>query len=412
MKKWKFIFSASFASLALPIASISCARSVETPAKIAQDQQFKDKNLTQVVENIYVENVLANLYQKNYAELINDINSNYFEDAYKAFEIYSIQELNKSPLYFVSQLSKFTSEGIFSDQQLTILKSADNIAINQIPSKEAFKIFLQQKQTGISKKINEILLVSKYFEINNKEYLEKINSDFKDNQDQYDLNYFNFISYLVKNKPVQKWGFESSDNIDIFSYPIKVIQKVSDYQDLARNLAKESLSVDPALVFTNNKDLEAKLIGYQGILIDQASKYNINFSVSDIKELKNDALSGFVVNDSSIFDLSKVDQEGNLEKSIKIYNAKDKKVSATYLNVLLPSVKEIKETVEDKEVTKQILSVENSYFADKIQSLIFAIALKDDKLFQTALEAFKKLGYSIQVDDETLKETLKESKLI
>lgn len=391
------------AATTLVFASASCGRVVETAEKADQDKKLSDKNVVAIAQNLFVKNVLFDKYNQdkvvdfNFENEFKNMDSVLFGDAYNAFTIYALNKLSQSSLYFVNMWSTWTNAGIFTDQEIKLVKE-DLQQIDKVPTKDTFKVIYLNAKTGVANDINNLLLVLKYFDIKDDESLKKLDTTFDIDKENMDLNYLNLIKYVLDKKPIQKWGFETTETIDIFSATLKFINNIDDYQKAAVQFANTAKTIDPRLVVSNNESFEKNLSGYQGLLINSATPYNLNYSVDFLKSANPAALSGFYGNEANSRNLIAV-TNNVLNNAIPIYNKATKKISATYINMLAPT--------HEMQNNKNVLTFKNSPYLPALNKMIISFALIDHDLVNTSIKAFVKLGYSISTSEKLVGDLLK-----
>lgn len=394
----KFILP--IAATTLVFASASCGRVVETAEKADQDKKLSDKNVVTIAQNLFVKNVLATKYNENNVSNFNfekefeKTDSMLFNNAYDAFTIYALNKLSQNSLYFVNMWSIWTSAGIFTDEELKLIK-ADLQQIDKVPSKDTFKVIYLNEKTGVANDINNLLLVLKYFDIKDEESLKKLDTNFDSDKENMDLNYLNLIKYVLDKKPIQKWGFETTQTIDIFSATYKFVNNIEDYQKSAVQFASTAKTIDPRLIISNNQNFEENLSGYQGVLINSADSYNLDYSVNFLKSANLSALSGFFGNEATSKSLINV-RNNLLVNPIPLYNKTTKKITATYINMLAPTHDE-----------QNKLTFKNSPYLSSINKMIISFALIDKDLINLSIKAFVKLGYSISTSEKLVADLLK-----
>ncbi|ADE19367.1 HinT-interacting membrane complex lipoprotein P60 [Mycoplasma crocodyli] len=414
MKRKLLILSTLSTSVIAPIAfTISCGKNQDSSDLIKQDELFKGANVKVVAEKIWTEKTLASLYNIK-APTLNDefLNkeSQYYKDAYQAFKTFSEFSVGLDELFYMKQLSTWSSQGIFTADEANKLAS---ITKGQ-PTEEQFNIIYKNKATGFSIDLNKLLLVNKYFDIKDDKSLLKIHPDYAKNKPNYDTNQYNLIAYAMSKNFVQKWEYVSKEVTDLFSEKTKTINKISDFTKLLSKTYEQSVVANEQLLFTENKETELKLGGYVGLVADGINAYGLDVDMDKLKNATKGFLYGFYSNndDKSLVHL-KTNSE-DFEKSIPLYNVKNKDLSVTYLNLILPIGKEVEEKDKDGKVTgkSKVLSFDNTIYKDHLTKLSFSFVLADKNVFDVAKSAFIKLGYKLQVDDPILKETLKGSDLI
>ncbi|QZE12114.1 HinT-interacting membrane complex lipoprotein P60 [Mycoplasma sp. Ms02] len=400
---------------ALPLASVACSRTIDSSEKIKQDQDLKNTAVKNNAKNLFIESILLKEYNsanateaKSLNELFEKEGSKLYEDAYLYFKTESAYRLSADSLHFLNLFSKWTQAGAFSASELEVLQPF--FVVDSQPNEEAFKVLYKNTKIDFRSSINQALLVKKYFELTKVDDLKKLDSSYDQNKDNYDADQYNLIKYVLDKKPIQKWEYSSNDLAELFSWTNKQIRTVEDYQKLVENTYEANELANEDLLFSNNTKFEKKLGGYKGIVLNQASTYNLDFSLNALKATVQDNNSGFYSQTDK--KLVKINEDGNLESPISLYNSATKKLSATYVNKIAPISKE--ETIEgaSDNAKKVYLSFDNTAYAQNINKLYFALIQADSSLANTALKAFVKLGYKLETDNEIIKETLKGSDFI
>ncbi|EFF41334.1 HinT-interacting membrane complex lipoprotein P60 [Mycoplasmopsis alligatoris] len=413
MKRKKLFLSAISAAFIAPsVLAVSCGRNEDSAELIKQNDLFKSGKAKTVANKIWVEQVLKKLYNvtdKSLQEEFANKNSQYYKDALSAFNTFSEFSLATDELFYLKQLSDWSSKGIFTKSEVANLASITK----QAPNESQFNIIFKNQSTDLSFDINKLLLVNKYFEVKDESLLLKMHDDFAKNKPNYDVNQYNLLAYALSKNYVQKWEYVSKDITDLFSEKNKTISSIEDYSKLLSSTYDQAVVAHKNLLFSDNSAIEAKLGGYKGLTPDSISKYGLEMDTDKLKLATKEALYGFFSNseDKSLIHLKNGTNE--LSRPIPLYNAKTNELSVTYLNLILPIGKKVETKDKDgKAITSTVLSFDNTIYAKNLSRLAYLFMLSDKTLYDTAKSGFLKLGYKLKVTDPVILEELKGSELL
>lgn len=251
-------------------------------------------------------------------------------------------------------------------------------------------------ETDVKFNTQKLLLVLKYFELNDAKSLQKVNQNYALQKDNYDNNQFNLIDYVLNKKLVQSWSYDNqSDKNDVFSTLTRSIQNVSDYNNLLKNTpALLNVASQELLFNANNSAAEVTMGGFANLKALPAEvklSYDLQ-SLLQVTEAKK--LSGFYnYQNNTLVPLS------NTSLEAPVFVSRDGQLlKVSYFNQVAP----IKDTIDGKDV----LSFNKTAYASKLFNLEVNLAAYDDKLYNTAKSAFVALGYLLEVNNETLKEKI------
>ncbi|SJZ58140.1 HinT-interacting membrane complex lipoprotein P60 [Mycoplasmopsis verecunda] len=407
-KFWNKALLIAPASL-LPLAMTSCGVDRDTEAKKVQDKDFKSDNIATIIENDWLNSTLKALYGvEQSAELTT--NETYKTDALNAYQSFiAYQNLKNNPFYKLEQLKKWASEGILSKSEQEIFGdflSPQTVQNDQHSNyykaeinQNEFNVLYANKETGVAYTVNKILLVNKYFQVSNLANLEKMDPSATSlYKTQFQLDQFNLINYVITNKTVQLWRYQTSNKNYIFSMANITVDKVQDYNDLILNSSIASDNPSPQLLINQNAPYEVTMGGYQGIT---SNPFPMSYTVDDLlNKTASDIAVGFY--DSVNGKLVKVNENQELASPILVSKG-GKDIDVAYMGQIIPVGKTItkKVTKDGKEVEEQskILSFDETPFASNLSKLGILLAINDENLYKTAQKAFAALGYKVQVDD-------------
>ncbi|TNK83524.1 hypothetical protein C4M96_02125 [Mycoplasmopsis pullorum] len=415
MKFKRFWFTTPLA-VAAPMSVVACGRDVETEAKIQQDKMLSNDKVKTVAEYLWVENVLLNSYKSQNADnsklvdLFNDSNSQFYKDAYAAFKIYANSNLENNAIFFLDKYSTWNNEGIFTSEETELIQSES--VIKKVPSEELFKVLYKNYSTGISTEINKFLLVLKYFEISDSESLKVLDSNYSTNSNNYTEKYYNLIAYVLNKKPIQYWEYSNSNADALFAWTQKTLNGIDQYQKMISTTYDSIKKAYTENLIKANSEIDSQLGGYKGIAINKASTYNLDYSLSTLKSLKASALSGFYSNDKNNNNLILVNSEGKLEKSLSLYDNSNKKINATYINMIAPIGVEVTTGEGENQTKTTKLTFDGTGYENSLNLLVFNLLSVDSTLFSSAVSAFKKLGYKLEATNTIVADKLKGSDFI
>ncbi|WP_435130183.1 HinT-interacting membrane complex lipoprotein P60 [Mycoplasma sp. 6243] len=430
LKRFNYFALSSLISI-LPIATVACGTKVNTPEKTKQELSFEKKDaIKKEIEKTWLLGVVSKYYNldlnnKNQTQINETLlqSQSFATDAYNAYLAYLAFESQKDNDFYNKELAKLQKLGLFNQNDLNLLQP-QNITNNH-PNMDQFKLLFKIDESDVRFNVLKNLLVATYFKINKKEELEKINkSDYDANKDNFDLNNFLLIDYLVKNQFVQLWQYKSSNADDIFTLQTRQISSINDYNNLAKTSYTTNKNASDDLLFFDASQ-QKQLASYVGILKnDNKFRFLVgkDGATSNIEILKNIAnysdLSGFY--DPVNSRLVSVDANGNLSQAINI-SSDDKNIQVSFFNWVLPIGKTIEIDNPDKDkqgqpakITKKIISFDATPFKDKIIKLSVLLNLSDSALYDQVVKAFLDLGYrvSVGIDDAKLKDSAKDSKFL
>lgn len=416
LKKWfKKSLVLSAVSIAVPIAAVSCGVIQNSPELERQNTTFSSENAAERIENLWVEKVLERLFSVNNSSLDSEIDnseSQFFKNAYQAFMSYSQFQLAKDELFFLKQISEWSTAGIFNADQTTSINQLK--AINTAPTLEQFKILYKVKASKVAEEVNKLLLIEKYFKIDNESDLQKIFTDFTVNKPNYDSKHYPLITYVLTKQPIQTWNYNSSNPVDLFSSRNKTVASVNDFQNLFIGTFEQAQAANSNLLFSANEVLESKLSGFKGLEIEKAQNFNLSFSVADLKQAKSNSLYGFFPNSTTRKLITVSSDNNTLQSAFPLYNTTSKQLSAVYVNQIAPIGKTVDTKDDNGNVTGQnvVLSFDGTVYESNINKLIYILSLTDSTIYTTAKTAFTNLGYKLTTTDEVLKKTLEKSGLL
>lgn len=414
MSKIKYLSSSL---LILPALSVvSCGRVENSIEKTKQDDDFKSDEIKSIAESIWTEKVLLDLYSEENSEVkklsdyLENKESKFYKEALLTFDIYASNNLSKDPNFFVKMYAEWNKKGWLTSEEQKILVPFNIPTVK--PGTEVFELIYKNGKTEINKTINNSLLTLKYFSINNEEQLKKLDSNFETNKSKYDLNYYNLISYIIDSKPYQVWEYEETNTSNIFVTRNKIISTTSDFKELLADKYDLNYRVSENELLLPNRGYLTEFGGYKGIVVNNASKYNLDYTFSKlIAKNKDSVVNGFYSNNADKKIVS-VNNEGKLTTSISLYDEESKKLKAAYVVQIIPTVKEIEKVENDKTKVEKILSFDESIFKNKLTELMIMLSFSDSSITTKAISSFKKIGYKLEPIYEILKETLKGSDFI
>ncbi|WP_416374308.1 HinT-interacting membrane complex lipoprotein P60 [Mycoplasmopsis cynos] len=316
---------------------------------------------------------------------------------------------------FGKEISKLLSEGLISDAQFKELESI-TLTVNPDIKLNQFLTLYNLKESGVKLSVNKLLLIYKYFTLSKEDDIKKVyNSNFQSRKDDYVLQNFILIDYLVNKKIAQVWKYESTNDNDIFTLSVKTISNIDDYNKITQKIFDVKKIATKDVLFSKN-EFEATLGGYKGI---ETTSLSFDYSLNALKENTSDTiLSGFY--DFNNNKLVKVNSDKTLAQAISVL-PEGNKINITYLNRLAPIGKSFqidnpntKEKTKNPKITVKKLTLENTYFSSNLLKLIVALSQNDNNLYTLATEAFVNLGNKItlKVDDPNLKKALEGLKYV
>lgn len=379
-------------SAIMPVSAIaiSCGTTVDDPEKVAQDKLLNSNNAKLAAEKFWLGQSLASLYGSTSAELTS--NEKYKQEALNAYKVYVASQNLKDPFYLWNQVNSWNLKGLFNESaELNSLKKYKSSV-----DETSYWLAYNKDETDVKFNTQKLLLVLKYFELNDAKSLQKVNQNYALQKDNYDNNQFNLIDYVLNKKLVQGWSYDNqSDKNDVFSTLTRSIQNVSDYNNLLKNTpALLNVASQELLFNANNSAAEVTMGGFANLKALPAEvklSYDLQ-SLLQVTEAKK--LSGFYnYQNNTLVPLS------NASLEAPVFVSRDGQLlKVSYFNQVAP----IKDTIDGKDV----LSFNKTAYASKLFNLEVNLAAYDDKLYNTAKSAFVALGYLLEVNNETLKEKL------
>ncbi|AKF41481.1 lipoprotein [Mycoplasmopsis canis] len=397
------------ASLSIfPVLTIACGRDVNTTEKIEQDKLFASSNAKDVIELMWLDETLKNVYK--ISEKSNIENQAFKNEAYQVYKTFVKNELHKDSKYLSKQIADLLSKGALKSDEFKKLQSLLNSYLPEI-SLEQFMILYLNKESNVHLITNKNLLVHKYLTISNEDEIKKVySSKYDSRKNDYVLDNFILIDYLINKKITQTWLYESSSDNDVFTSSFKTINNINDYNEISLKHFDSSKVANSDVLFSN-REFETTLGGYKGL---ETTSLSFDYSLATLKELTADSVvSGFY--DFSKNNLVKVDSNTKtLANSISI-SPEGKKVKISYLNRIVPIGKEF--TIDNpdasqREKTPKInvkkLTIEGTYFANDLVKLSTSLYSFDQSLYNSAVDAFVALGNKIKLElkDENLKKAI------
>ncbi|UWV93534.1 hypothetical protein NW062_06425 [Mycoplasmopsis cynos] len=92
--------------LVFPTVAIACGREVNSNEKITQDQLFSSTNVKNVVESLWLDNTLKNLYSIGKSDDIIK-NKKFQDDAFGAYKTFVQIELQKDSKYLLKKFQNY-----------------------------------------------------------------------------------------------------------------------------------------------------------------------------------------------------------------------------------------------------------------------------------------------------------------
>lgn len=395
--------------LALPMIVVSCGKTVDSPEKVAQDPILKKEAKT-MKEQLNVRLILQDLYKVgNLQSELEKKDSEYYKDAYSAFNVYSKTQIAKDPLYF------YTKEQEWKNKFKYNAYGTADLTFNQTPDENKFVAYIKNIHTGIEFEINKMLLVKKYFLTDKKGSLTKGNGVVKLDI-KYDQNQYNLIDYVLKNKPSQQWQIVSKNASDIFTGTTETISNWKQFNEIAtdQKYYSQKVSQDLSLGIVNGtQDFgDYKLYGYVGLVKNGLSSFGDLNKLYDRNNFKVDR----VVVKHGFYDTQNKVLRGynELDKHpIAPWLEASKELKATYMNLIIPDYVKAKITdsdyeekrKEDKKYDGYISFSSKSYSPEKLNVLIYLLSVMDPKIYtDLAIKFYEKLGYKIESDVQAIKD--------
>lgn len=406
MKLFKKLLA--FSSIGLvPMVAVACGRDVKTDEKIRQDKLFAGKNVKDVVESLWLGNTLKSLY--NISETKNIDNEKFKADAYQVYKTFLKNQFQKDTKYLQKEIISLLSKGLISNTQYNSLQSLISSYYPNI-TMEQFLILYNIKESKVQLTVEKNLLVNKYLTISTKEDLEKVYaSTYSKRKDDYDLNNFILINYLIDKKLTQTWSFSSSSENDVFTSSVKTINKIDDYASLSLKTFDAAKVANDDVLFSS-LPFERKIGGFKGL---ESSSLNFDYSLDVLKNNNSKTLTnGFY--DYSKKTLIKVNEDETLAEPLPI-TSQSNSILVTYVNRLLPLAKDYTIQNPDESKRREIpivnikkLTLEGTPLINDLIKLTTSLYNYDSNLYEEAVSAFVKLGNKIklEVEDQNLKKAI------
>lgn len=398
----------AFSSIGLvPMVAVACGRDVKTDEKIRQDKLFAGKNVKDVVESLWLGNTLKSLY--NISETKNIDNEKFKADAYQVYKTFLKNQFQKDTKYLQKEIISLLSKGLISNTQYNSLQSLISSYYPNI-TMEQFLILYNIKESKVQLTVEKNLLVNKYLTISTKEDLEKVYaSTYSKRKDDYDLNNFILINYLIDKKLTQTWSFSSSSENDVFTSSVKTINKIDDYASLSLKTFDAAKVANDDVLFSS-LPFERKIGGFKGL---ESSSLNFDYSLDVLKNNNSKTLTnGFY--DYSKKTLIKVNEDETLVEPLPI-TSQSNSILVTYVNRLLPLAKDYTIQNPDESKRREIpivnikkLTLEGTPLINDLIKLTTSLYNYDSNLYEEAVSAFVKLGNKIklEVEDQNLKKAI------
>ncbi|WP_029513664.1 HinT-interacting membrane complex lipoprotein P60 [Mycoplasmopsis primatum] len=470
MKKNKLILLGSLSTSFIPAVSVmsaKCGHETKNAERLEQEKQLKDEKRVSEIQDIWNILALSKKYNikadgtidhatliKNFENEFKRPKSKLFEESYKAYKIYALEQIAKDEYYFVNKVNDWNKNNIFNDNPFNWLSTKE---FPGETNKDDFIKIWSVDSTGIRKEINNMLLVKAYFEIselkdlqtianNIEEAKKKENEKDKDKDKDKDknkekdkkeekkdktqkfeyyengkdakfgLNHYYLNKYAFENKYIQLWNRLFSDkntSNDIFTKPeIKnTISTLEDYNAFFKDTAEEGKKIKEWEILSSNKDIESKLSGYIGFQKDPGS-YGLSWDEGDNKK-RTDSAQNYGMYDplNQILFSFKELQEGKVKSSVPTAD-KNGKLTVTYINQIVPNGIKTKlpkkddylkgKEVEDKDKKEvDVLSFENTIYKGNLDLLSYMFYTKDSaNLVTKATETFAHLGIKIKINKD------------
>lgn len=406
MKLFKKLLAFSSIGL-IPMVAVACGRDVKTDEKIRQDKLFAGKNVKDVVESLWLGNTLKSLY--NISETKNIDNEKFKADAYQVYKTFLKNQFQKDTKYLQKEIISLLSKGLISNTQYNSLQSLISSYYPNI-TMEQFLILYNIKESKVQLTVEKNLLVNKYLTISTKEDLEKVYaSTYSKRKDDYDLNNFILINYLIDKKLTQTWSFSSSSENDVFTSSVKTINKIDDYASLSLKTFDAAKVANDDVLFSS-LPFERKIGGFKGL---ESSSLNFDYSLDVLKNNNSKTLTnGFY--DYSKKTLIKVNEDETLAEPLPI-TSQSNSILVTYVNRLLPLAKDYTIQNPDESKRREIptvnikkLTLEGTPLINDLIKLTTSLYNYDSNLYEEAVSAFVKLGNKIklEVEDQNLKKAI------
>ncbi|WP_416373571.1 HinT-interacting membrane complex lipoprotein P60 [Mycoplasmopsis cynos] len=215
---------------------------------------------------------------------------------------------------FGKEISKLLSEGLISDAQFKELESI-TLTVNPDIKLNQFLALYNLKESGVKLSVNKLLLIYKYFTLSKEDDIKKVynSNSFQSRKDDYVLQNFILIDYLVNKKIAQVWKYESTNDNDIFTLSVKTISNIDDYNKITQKIFDVKKIATKDVLFSKN-EFEATLGGYKGI---ETTSLSFDYSLNALKENTSDTiLSGFY--DFNNNKLVKVNSDKTLAQAISV----------------------------------------------------------------------------------------------
>ncbi|VEU78281.1 HinT-interacting membrane complex lipoprotein P60 [Mycoplasmopsis columbinasalis] len=435
MKKlWKF--SALAATAALPVVAVSCGNTVDTIAKLQQDELLKKAEVATLIEQNWLKGLIQELYKPTNTTMTQaELNEAFevepekysetlFNDAYKAFRFYAEKQLATNTYFFQELNNTLISKGNVNPTDASTL--ADKTQSLLTPSENVFRIYWKTPESNVRFEILKMLAVYKYFSVSDLETLNKMSKDTEKitwvvtASPKYSLTNYFLNKYALTKRMVQIWEKTTTDPgtpDDFFiqktgniSGPVTFNEYFKDTDAYQKQLTPQSVN----LLVSDSSAPDTKLVGYVGFRTN-VSDYGLNWDYEQLKNVTADSQNkAFLTrgyydpNRSTLIQIS-----NDPDKGYTSYNpyVKDKTTNTTtvkiaYLNQIVPlagveqAPKTSEENAELGDVT--VLSFANTIFKDQIDKLSYIYYQNDDALFKTAQEAFVRLGYKIHIKENVI----------
>lgn len=403
--------------VAIPFVSASCAKNVKTVEKIKQDNLIKADAAEQLKAK-FTRATLLSLYKikfndsnnldETYLNEFKKEESDLFKDSEKAFKLYAKNKLDKDKYYFAQKVVDWTSSRILNNQEIETLKT---IQPHSEITKDHFKALWLNEKTGIRAEIEKMLFVNKYFAINTKEELKKIDKNFKYTKDiKYELKNYLLAKYAVEKKYAQIWMKDAEtkvDNDSFFTRGFPTIKDADTFNEFWKDSSQPKDQLKADIEFISENEDDKKLYGYKGFK-SATTSYSLKWDYESLKnkKAKKDLYGYFDVNNNRLVN-SEI-ENGFVINPYKISTGENTTPTVVYLNQIAPiaASQEVElPNSEDAQSAKSkvtLLSFDNTMYKDKLDILAFLFFLNDQTLYETAIKSFADLGYKIKINKTSI----------
>ncbi|MCS4536591.1 hypothetical protein NXS15_00395 [Mycoplasma sp. CSL7475-4] len=423
MKKIKLLLAS--VSAITPFSVIACGQTIDTTAKLKQDDEIRKFSVEQL-KTEFSHATLLSLYgipfnsssnlDETYINTFKDRSSKLFIDSYQAFQLYERNELQKDPFYFAQKVIDWNRDRILSVEDV---QSIGDIEKDKPLTQDQFSIIWLNEKTQIRQEIEKMLFVNAYFKISDKDQLKKIDKNFKYTSElKYELENYLLSKYAVDKKFAQVWSKDneaSNNNDSFFTRGYNTISNVKTFNDFWNFSKLPKIKLKDDIEFVSGHESDKELYGYKGFKANTTS-YSLKWDYDSLKNKtgSKDLYGYYDVNNDRL--VNEEIEPNFVINPFKISNNPTNIPTVVYVNQVAPISSGVEvelPTVENDENNKTkvtLLSFKNTFYRDKLDILAFLFFLNDQSLYETAIKSFADIGYKFKVNDKSkaLRETIKD----